>query len=135
MPSDESSAHWPETAFFAFPVADEVVSAHRMVDRCLDLGVAVGLGLHPDRGVGGEDDGHTLNDEGFVRRVVAVKTLKGYIAVVAGGLGLVVLAGFLVLTNTVALVITLAILAAVIFASSRLVWAGTEEGRKRTGSR
>jgi hypothetical protein len=61
--------------------------------------------------------------------------LKRCLSVVVGCLCLLALAGFMVLTNTVALVITLAVLAAVIFVSSRLVLSGTQEGQRKTGTR
>jgi len=52
------------------------------------------------------------------------------VSVVAGGLGLLALAVFTVLTNTAAFVITLAVLAS-IFGLSRLVLAGTRDGPRR----
>jgi membrane protein implicated in regulation of membrane protease activity len=61
--------------------------------------------------------------------VVAVKRLKLCLLVLAGGLGLLALAALIVLTNTVALVITLAILATIIFL---LVRRGLAEARRRT---
>ena len=50
-----------------------------------------------------------------MRPVVAVNRLKLCLLVVASGLGLLVLAAFVVLTNKVALVITLAILGTIVF--------------------
>jgi len=64
--------------------------------------------------------------------VVAVNRLKVCLSVVAGGLGLLVLAAVIVLTNTVALVITLAVLATIVFLVRRWSLAevrGTNSGR------
>jgi hypothetical protein len=57
-------------------------------------------------------------------------SFKRFVSVVAGGLGLLALAVFTVLTNTAAFVITLAVLAS-IFGLSRLVLAGTRDGPRR----
>jgi hypothetical protein len=59
--------------------------------------------------------------------VVAVNRLKRSLLVGAGGLGLLVLALLIVLTNAVTLVITLAIVATIIFLLFR--W-GLAEGRR-----
>ncbi len=66
--------------------------------------------------------------------MVAVNTLKRFISVIAVGLGLLALAVFMVLTNTVTLLITLAVLAAVIVGSSRLILAGSEETHRKSGT-
>ncbi|MGD0986019.1 MAG: hypothetical protein ABSA65_19760 [Acidimicrobiales bacterium] len=62
--------------------------------------------------------------------MVAVHSLALCLLVMASGLGLLVLAVFVVLTNTVAPVITLAIFATIIFLLGRLALA---EGRKISG--
>ncbi|MGD0287546.1 MAG: hypothetical protein ABSC31_14435 [Acidimicrobiales bacterium] len=67
----------------------------------------------------------------LVRRVVAVNRLKLCLLVVAGGLGLLVLAAFIVLTNTVALVIILAVLGTIVF----LVHRGLAEARRTSAGR
>jgi len=62
--------------------------------------------------------------------VIAVNRLKRSLLVSAGGLCLLALALLVVLTSTAGLVVTLAILTAVVFGLFRLVLAGTESGRK-----
>ena len=66
-----------------------------------------------------------------VRRVVAVDDLKRSLLVGASGLGLLVLAVLIVLTNAVTLVITLAIVALIIFLLFR--WGMTEGRRTKFG--
>ena len=68
-----------------------------------------------------------------MRRVVAVNRLKLCLSVVASGLGLLALAAVIVLTNTVALVIILAIsvLATIVFLVRR--WS-LAEGRRTKAS-
>jgi hypothetical protein len=63
--------------------------------------------------------------------VVAVNRLKLCLWVVAGGLGLLVLAALIVLTNTVALVIALAILSTIVFLVRR--WGLAEARRTNAG--
>jgi VIT1/CCC1 family predicted Fe2+/Mn2+ transporter len=64
------------------------------------------------------------------RCVVPVNSLKRGAAFAAGGLCLLALAVFMVLTSTATIVITLAILAAVILGLFRLVLAGSEDAHK-----
>ena len=64
--------------------------------------------------------------------MVAVNRLKLCLLVLASGLGLLVLAAFIVLTNTVALVITLAIVGTVLFLLARR---GLAEGRRTNEGR
>ena len=66
-----------------------------------------------------------------MRPVVAVNRLKLCLLVVASGLGLLVLAAFVVLTNKVALVITLAILGTIVFLLRR--WSLAEARRTSVG--
>ena len=66
-----------------------------------------------------------------MRRVVAVDDLKRSLLVGASGLGLLVLAVLIVLTNAVTLVITLAIVAMIIFLLFR--WGMTEGRRTKFG--
>ena len=63
--------------------------------------------------------------------MVAVNRLRLCLLVLASGLGLLVLAAFIVLTNTVALVIILAILGTIVF----LVHRGLAEARKMSAGR
>jgi hypothetical protein len=63
--------------------------------------------------------------------VAVVNRLKLCLSVVASGLGLLVLAAFVVLTNKVALVITLAILGTIVFLLARRGLA--EAGRTNSG--
>ena len=74
----------------------------------------------------------TLWSDDLVRRVVAVNRLKLCLLVVASGLGLLALAAFVVLTNTVALVITLAILGTIVLLLGRSALA---EARKMSAGR
>ena len=74
----------------------------------------------------------TLRSNDLVRRVVAVNRLKLCLLVVASGLGLLALAAFVVLTNTVALVITLAILGTIVLLLGRSALA---EARKMSAGR
>jgi lipopolysaccharide/colanic/teichoic acid biosynthesis glycosyltransferase len=64
--------------------------------------------------------------------VVAVNRLKLCLLVVAGGLGLLALVVLVLLTNTVALVISLAILGSIVFLLVR--W-GLAEGRRTNAGR
>jgi lipopolysaccharide/colanic/teichoic acid biosynthesis glycosyltransferase len=66
-----------------------------------------------------------------LRRVVAVNRLKLCLSVVASGLGLLALAAVIVLTNTVALAITLAILGTIVFLVRR--WSLAEARRTNAG--
>ena len=66
-----------------------------------------------------------------MRRVVAVNRLKLCLSVVASGLGLLALAAVIVLTNTVALAITLAILGTIVFLVRR--WSLAEARRTNAG--
>ena len=66
-----------------------------------------------------------------MRRVVAVNRLKLCLSVVASGLGLLALAAVTVLTNTVALAITLAILGTIVFLVRR--WSLAEARRTNAG--
>jgi lipopolysaccharide/colanic/teichoic acid biosynthesis glycosyltransferase len=70
-----------------------------------------------DQGVTGERPTwlRTLWSSDLVRRVVAVHRLKLCVLVGASGLGLLALAVLILLTNTVALVISLAIVGTIIF--------------------
>ena len=72
----------------------------------------------------------TLWGNDLVRRVVAVHSLTLCLLVLASGLGLLAVAVLVVLTNTVAPVITLAIFATIIFLLGQLALA---EGRKMSG--
>jgi hypothetical protein len=63
--------------------------------------------------------------------VVAVNRLKLCLSVVASGLGLLALAAVIVLTNTVALAITLAILGTIVFLVRR--WSLAEARRTNAG--
>jgi hypothetical protein len=63
-------------------------------------------------------------------RVVAAKRFKRYLWVAGAGVGILLLALLTVLANAVTLVITLVILAGVIFALSKLVVTGAQEGRR-----
>ena len=77
----------------------------------------------------------TLRNEKRVRRVAVVDRLKLcllVLVVLASGLGLLALAAFVVLTNKVALVITLAIVGTVIFWLSRR---GLAEARRTNAGR
>ncbi len=89
----------------------------------------------PRPGPGAADAGQarlrTLWGNDLVRRVVAVKDLKRSLLVGASGLGLLVLAVLIVLTNAVTLVITLAIVALIIFLLFR--WGMTEGRRTKFG--
>ena len=69
---------------------------------------------------------YTRSDD-LVRRVVAVNRLTLCLLVLASGLGLLALAVLILLTNTVALVISLAIVGTIIFL---LVWWGLAEARR-----
>ena len=72
----------------------------------------------------------TLWSDDLVRRVVAVNRLKLcllVLVVLASGLGLLALAAFVVLTNKVALVITLAIVGTVLFLLARRGLSGAEQ--------
>jgi len=74
----------------------------------------------------------TLRSNDFVRRVVAVNKLKFCLLVVASGLCLLALAVLIVLTNTAALVVTLAIMGTIVFLLVRRGLAearGTNSGR------
>jgi len=62
--------------------------------------------------------------------VVTVDTLKCCLWVTAGALCLLAFAVFMVLTSTAGLLLTLAILAGIVFGLFRLVLSGTEQGRK-----
>ncbi len=73
----------------------------------------------------------TLWSNDLVRRVVAVHRLKLCLLVVVSGLGLLALAAVIVLTNTVALVITLAILGTIVFLVRR--WGLAEARRTNAG--
>ncbi len=73
----------------------------------------------------------TLWGDDPVRRVAAVDDLKRSLLVGASGLGLLVLAVLIVLTNAVTLVITLAIVAMIIFLLFR--WGMTEGRRTKFG--
>jgi len=73
----------------------------------------------------------TLWSDDLLRPVVAVNRLKLCLLVVASGLGLLVLAAFVVLTNKVALVITLAILGTIVFLLRR--WSLAEARRTSVG--
>lgn len=64
-----------------------------------------------------------------VRREVVVNRLTRYVWGAGAGVVILALAFFTVLANAVTLVITLVVLAAVVFALSRLVVAGTNDGR------
>jgi hypothetical protein len=64
--------------------------------------------------------------------VFAVNRLKLCLSVVASGLGLLVLAAFIVLTNTVALVITLAVMGTIVFLLARR---GLAEARRTNAER
>lgn len=61
---------------------------------------------------------------------IAVKRMKVFLSITVGIVLLLVLATLMDLTGTAALVITLAILAAVIFGLFRLVLVGTEDIHK-----
>ena len=61
----------------------------------------------------------TLRSSDLVRRVAVVDRLKLCLLVMASGLVLLALAAFIVLTNTVALVITLAIMGTIVFLLAR----------------
>jgi len=77
----------------------------------------------------------TLRSSDLVRRVAVVDRLKLcllVLVVLASGLGLLALAAFVVLTNKVALVITLAIVGTVIFWLSRR---GLAEARRTNAGR
>jgi hypothetical protein len=63
--------------------------------------------------------------------VVEVNRLKLCLSVVASGLGLLALAAVIVLTNTVALAITLAILGTIVFLVRR--WSLAEARRTNAG--
>ncbi|MGD0287685.1 MAG: hypothetical protein ABSC31_15135 [Acidimicrobiales bacterium] len=63
--------------------------------------------------------------------MVAVNRLKLCLSVVASGLGLLALAAVIVLTNTVALAITLAILGTIVFLVRR--WSLAEARRTNAG--
>jgi hypothetical protein len=101
-----------------------------------------GLPLSPartglDQGVTGERPTwlRTLRSSDLVRRVAVVDRLKLcllVLVVMASGLVLLALAAFVVLTNTVALVITLAIVGTVIFWLSRR---GLAEARRTNAGR
>ena len=86
-----------------------------------------------DQGVTGERPTwlRTLRSSDLLRPVVAVNRLKLCLSVVASGLGLLVLAAFVVLTNKVALVITLAILGTIVFLLRR--WSLAEARRTSVG--
>ena len=86
-----------------------------------------------DQGVTGERPTwlRTLRSSDLVRRVAVVDRLKLCLLVMAGGLVLLALAAFIVLTNTVALVITLAILGTIVFLLARRGLA--EAGRTNSG--
>lgn len=73
----------------------------------------------------------TLRSSDLVRRVAVVDRLKLCLLVMASGLLLLALAAFVVLTDKVALVITLAILATVIFLLYR--WGLAEARRTNSG--
>ena len=73
---------------------------------------------------------YTLEQD-LLKRVVAVKALKRSLLVVASGLGLLALAVLIVLTNAVALVITLTIVGTIIFLLFR--WGLAEGRRTRVG--
>jgi len=73
---------------------------------------------------------YTRSDD-LVRRVVAIHSLTLCLLVVAGGLGLLALVVLVLLTNTVALVISLAIVATIIFLLSR--WSLAEARRTNAG--
>ena len=90
-----------------------------------------GTGL--DQGVTGERPTwlRTLWSSDLVRRVIAVHRLKLCLLVGASGLGLLALAVLILLTNTVALVISLAILGTVIFLLVR--WGLAEARRTNAG--
>ena len=90
-----------------------------------------------DQGVTGERPTwlRTLRSNDLVRRVAVVDRLKLcllVLVVLASGLGLLALAAFVVLTNKVALVITLAIVGTVIFWLSRR---GLAEARRTNAGR
>lgn len=68
-------------------------------------------------------------------RVRAVDRLKRYASVIAGGLVLLAVAGFIVLTNTAALVITLAVVGMVIFELCRLGFSSGRDGPGRNTTR
>ena len=74
----------------------------------------------------------TLRSNDLVRRVAVVNRLKLCLLVVASGLGLLALAAFVVLTNKVALVITLAILGTIVLLLGRSALA---EARKMSAGR
>ena len=85
-----------------------------------------------DQGVTGERPTwlRTLRSNDLVRRVAVVDRLKLcllVLVVLASGLGLLALAAFVVLTNKVALVVTLAILGTVIFLLARRGLSGAEQ--------
>ena len=73
----------------------------------------------------------TLRSDDLVRRVVAVNRFTLCLLVLASGLGLLALAVLIVLTNTVALVITLAIMGTIVFLLARRGLA--EAGRTNSG--
>ena len=64
--------------------------------------------------------------------MVAVHSLTLFLLVLASGLGLLALAVLIVLTNTVALVITLAIMGTIVFLLARR---GVAEARKTNSAR
>jgi hypothetical protein len=87
-----------------------------------------------DQGVTGERSTwlRTLRSNDLVRRVAVVDRLKLCLLVMASGLVLLALAAFIVLTNTVALVITLAILGTIVLLLGRSALA---EARKMSAGR
>jgi hypothetical protein len=71
----------------------------------------------------------SLGDGEFARRVVLGERLRRYTSVVGAGLGLLALAVFLALTNTISIVITLGV---VLIVLSEVVRLGITEHRRAT---
>jgi hypothetical protein len=71
----------------------------------------------------------SLGDGDFARRVVLGERLRRYTSVVGAGLGLLALAVFLALTNTISIVITLGV---VLIVLSEVVRLGITEHQRAT---